>query len=144
MAEVRIDEILDAPRDVVFAAWTDADQVADWWAPAGLEIPRETVTVEPWPGGRFELTMVDQTSGARHEMRAEFVEISEPELIVLRTEPIPDAGILEATVTRIVLEADGDRTRMTVTDGPYTEEFAPNAEAGWRSIVANLGDRVRA
>jgi uncharacterized protein YndB with AHSA1/START domain len=136
--EVRVVHVFDAPCDAVFNAWTDPDQVARWWGPDGFEIPRETVTIEPEPGGRFQLTMVELAGEGRHPFRAEIVEISEPELIVLKAEPIPEAGISEPTLTRITFEAVGERTRMTVVDGPYTDEMQENAEAGWLGIIANL------
>jgi uncharacterized protein YndB with AHSA1/START domain len=135
--EVRITHVFDAPREAVFAAWTDAEQVARWWAPDGFEIPPESVEIEPKIGGRFHLEMVQSDHGARFPYRCEIVEISEPELIVLKAEAIPEAGIAD-TVTRVVFEEDGGRTRMTVTSGPYTEEMRGNAEAGWYDLIANL------
>lgn len=135
--EVRVTHVFDAAPDEVFAAWTDPEQVARWWAPDGFEIPLDSVAVEPRVGGRFHLTMVDASSGERFPYRAEIVEITEPERIVLRAEGIPDAGI-EETITRVVLEADGAGTRMTITSGPYTEDVRPNAEAGWVDIIGNL------
>jgi uncharacterized protein YndB with AHSA1/START domain len=134
--EVRIDHVFDAPRDAVFEAWTDPEQLALWWAPDGFHIPRESVVVEPRVGGRFHLDIVE-SSGAQWPMRAEILEISPPELIVMRSEPIPEADIAE-TVTRVVLEVEGSRTRMTITQGPYTDEVYENASAGWRSVVVNL------
>jgi uncharacterized protein YndB with AHSA1/START domain len=134
--EVRIDHVFDAPRDAVFEAWTDPEQLTLWWAPDGFHIPRESVVVEPRVGGRFHLDIVE-SSGAQWPMRAEILEISPPELIVMRSEPIPEAGIAE-TVTRVVLEVQGSRTRMTITQGPYTDEVYENASAGWRSVVVNL------
>jgi uncharacterized protein YndB with AHSA1/START domain len=136
--EVRIVHVFDAPREAVFGAWTDPDQVARWWSPDQFEIPRESVTIEPEIGGRFHLTMVEAAGEARHPYRAEFVEISSPELIVLRAEAIPDAGIPEPTVTRISFEAIGGRTRVTIVAGPYTDEMRGNAEAGLLDILANL------
>lgn len=136
--ELRITHVFDATREQVWSAWTDPDQVARWWAPDGFEIPRDTVTIELRVGGRFHLTMVAASGAEQHPLRAEFVEISEPGLIVFRSEPMPEAGIVEATLTRVEFEVDGERTRMTITAGPYTEEMKPNAEAGLRGIVANL------
>lgn len=138
--ELRLTHVFDATPEQVFEAWTDPDQVARWWAPDGFEIPRDSVTIEPRVGGRFHLTMVAASETEQHPLRAEIIELSEPNLIMLRSEPIPDAGI-DATTTRVELEPDGDGTRMTITDGPYTDEVSPNAEAGWRSIIANL-DRL--
>jgi uncharacterized protein YndB with AHSA1/START domain len=133
--EVRLTHVFDAPRETVFAAWTDPRQVASWWAPDGFEIPPESVEIEPRVGGRFHLTMVG--GGNNFPYRSEILEIEPPELIVLRAEAIPEAGIAE-TITRVVFEADGQRTRMTVTAGPYTEEMRANAEAGWIALFGNL------
>ena len=134
--EARINHVFDAPREAVFEAWTDPDQVALWWAPEDLHIPRESIVVEPRVGGRFHLVMVEP-SGNEWPMRAEILQISPPELIVMRSEPIPEAGIAE-TVTRVVLEVEGSRTRMTITQGPYTDEVYENASAGWQSVLVKL------
>ena len=137
MADLDVSHLYDAPPEVVFAAWTDPEQVARWWAPEGLEIPPESVVIDARVGGRFELTMVDPR-GPSHDLRATFVEFVEPELIVLRNEPIPGAGINEATLTRATFEAEAGGCRMTVSAGPYPPEMRGDAEAGWRSLMANL------
>jgi uncharacterized protein YndB with AHSA1/START domain len=133
----RISHLYDAPAQAVFAAWTDPEQVARWWRPEGLEIPPDSVVIEPRVGGRFELTMVDP-AGESYDLRATYVEFVESELIVFRTEPIPEAGINEPTLTRVTFEAEGDACRMTVADGPYSDEVRGDAESGWRSLVRNL------
>jgi uncharacterized protein YndB with AHSA1/START domain len=135
--EVRVTHVFDAPRAAVFAAWTDPEQVAKWWAPDGFDIPTDSVEIEPRVGGRFHLTMVESAGEGRFPYRSEIIEFSEPQLIVLRAEAIPDSGI-EDTVTRVVFEEDGGKTRMTVTSGPYTDEMRGNAEAGWLDLIANL------
>ena len=136
MTDVNVSHVFDVPRAVVFAAWTDPRQVASWWAPPGFEIPLESVEIEPRVGGRFHLTMVG--GGDSFPYRSEIVEFAPPELIVLRAEEIPEAGIAE-TFTRLEFEADGeDRTRMTITSGPYTDEMRGNAEAGWIALFGNL------
>jgi uncharacterized protein YndB with AHSA1/START domain len=45
----------DAPRDMVFKAWTDAEHLKRWWGPAGCEV--ETCKVELRPGGAFLYSM---------------------------------------------------------------------------------------
>jgi uncharacterized protein YndB with AHSA1/START domain len=141
--EVRFTHFFEAPPETVFAAWTDPDQVARWWAPEGFEIPRDSVVIEPRVGGRFHLTMVVPGGEERHPLRSEFVELAEPRLIVMRAEAIPEAGIVEPTITRVELEPEGVGTRMTITAGPYTDEMAPSAEAGLRGITANLDNLLR-
>ena len=135
--EAWVSHVFDAPRDVVMAAWIDPEQVARWWAPEGFEIPIESVLIEPRVGGRFQLEMVQIDGADRFPYRAEFVELSAPELIVLKGEAIPEAGIGE-TLTRVVLEAEGERTRMTITSGPYTPEARESAQASWEDLMVNL------
>jgi uncharacterized protein YndB with AHSA1/START domain len=134
--QVLVTRIFDAPRDVVFRAWTDPGQVAEWFGPDGFDTPREAVAIDLRIGGRFELTMVQKGSGAQFPVRYEIVELDPPRLLVLRAEPMPEVGSHEPTFTRIELHDHGDKTRMSLTDGPYTQ--ASHAEAGWNGAFAKL------
>jgi uncharacterized protein YndB with AHSA1/START domain len=134
--QVLITRVFDAPRALVFAAWTDPDQVAQWFGPEGFDTPRETVEIDLRVGGRYELGMVRKGSDAVMPVRYEIVEIDPPRLLVLKSDPMPEVGIHEGTVTRIEFHDHGDKTRMTLSDGPYTE--AAHAEAGWHGAFAKL------
>ena len=134
LQQVLITHVFDAPRESVWAAWTDPDQVARWFGPEGFEVPRESVTIELRVGGRYELTMV--RGGGRQPLTYEIVELDPPRLLVLRCAPIPEVGSHEETFTRVELHDHGGKTRMTLSDGPYTE--ARYAEAGWHSAFAKL------
>jgi uncharacterized protein YndB with AHSA1/START domain len=130
--QVLITHIFDAPRDLVFKAWTDPDHVAQWFGPEGFTT--EGVAIDLRVGGRYELTMV--RDDARHPVRYEIVELDPPRLLVLRSDPMPEIGIHEPTFTRVELHDHGGKTRMSLSDGPYTE--ATHAEAGWRGAFAKL------
>jgi uncharacterized protein YndB with AHSA1/START domain len=134
--QVLITRIFDAPRDLVFQAWTDPGQVAQWYGPEGFETPRETVTIDLRVGGRYELEMVQKASGSVFPVRYEIVELDPPRLLVLKSEPMPEVGMHEGTVTRIELHDHGDKTRMSLSDGPYTQ--SAHAEAGWNGAFARL------
>jgi uncharacterized protein YndB with AHSA1/START domain len=134
--QVLITRIFDTPRDMVFQAWTDPDQVAQWFGPEGFDTPSETVTIELRVGGRYELGMVQKKSGAVFPVRYEVIELDPPRLLVLRSDPIPEVGRHEPTVTRIELHDDGDKTRMSLSDGPYTQ--SAQAEEGWNGAFAKL------
>jgi uncharacterized protein YndB with AHSA1/START domain len=140
--EAYVSHHFDAPPEIVFAAWTDPEQVARWWAPREFEIPLGSVDIEPRVGGRFHLEMVEVSGPARFRYRAEIVELAEPELIVLKGEPIAGTDI-EVTITRVELVAEGAGTRMTVTSGPFTRQSSENAQTGWGELVVNL-ERVLA
>jgi uncharacterized protein YndB with AHSA1/START domain len=47
--------IVAAPREAVFRAWTEAEQLQRWWAPAGASTPH--VSVDLRPGGSFHFCM---------------------------------------------------------------------------------------
>jgi uncharacterized protein YndB with AHSA1/START domain len=141
--EVQIVHLFDAPRERVFQAWMDPDDVSRWWAPEGLEVPPDSVQIEAQAGGRFHLTMLDPRDGTAYPMRATILEIDVPKLIVLRTEPLPNVGIPHPTITRVTFQAIGQRTRMIFTAGPYPDDVLADSQAGWNSIVSKLDQLLR-
>jgi uncharacterized protein YndB with AHSA1/START domain len=134
MQQVLITHVFEAPRDAVWAAWTDPDQVARWFGPESMEVPRESVTIDLRVGGAYELTMVG--GAGEFPLTCEIVELDPPRLLVLRCDPIPEVGIHHDVFTRVELYDHGGKTRMTLSDGPYAE--ASGAEAGWHSAFAKL------
>ena len=138
--EVAITRVFDAPRERVFRAWTDPDDVTLWYGPEHFDTPRERIHIDLRVGGRYELTMVEREGGREFAIGYEIVELVEPELLVLRSDPMPEAGMHGATMTRVELHDDGGRTRMILTDGPYPE--SGHAEAGWRSAFDKLATLV--
>jgi uncharacterized protein YndB with AHSA1/START domain len=82
--------------------------------------------------------MAQSGGGPEYPVRFEIVEFVEPELLVMTSPAMPEVGIHEPTRTRVVFEADGDRTRVTVTQGPHSDEMARNAEAGWQGSFDKL------
>ena len=135
--QVLITRIFEAPRERVFAAWTDPDQVASWYGPEHFDTPRDRIRIELRVGGRYELTMVRRDGGGEFAIGYEIVELVEPELIVLRSDPMPQMAMHEPTVTRVEFHDHGEKTRMTLSDGPYTAG-AGHAEAGWNGAFEKL------
>jgi Activator of Hsp90 ATPase homolog 1-like protein len=64
-------------------------------------------------GGRYELTMVQRDGGGEFAIGYEIVELVEPELIVLRSDPMPEVGTHDPTITRVEFHDHGAKTRMT-------------------------------
>src|SRR4029079_8119591 len=116
--EVLITRIFEAPRERVWTAWTDPAQVAVWFGPEHFDTLPERVRIDLRVGGRYELTMVQRDSGREFPVGYEIIEIDEPALLVLRSDPMPEVGMHEPTVSRVELHDHGDKTRMTLTDGP--------------------------
>jgi uncharacterized protein YndB with AHSA1/START domain len=137
--QVLITRIFDAPRSEVFRAWTDPDEVTAWFGPEHFDT--RDVRIDLRVGGRYELTMVQRNGGAEFPVGYEIIELEEPSLLVLRSDPMPEAGMHEPTITRVELFDHGDRTRMTLTDGPYPAGRG-HAEAGWNAAFDKLSARV--
>ena len=139
--QVAITHVFDAPIGDVFRAWTDPDEVAAWYGPAGMRTPREKIQIDLRVGGRYELTMVSLDGDREYSIGYQIVELSPPGLLVLRSDPMPEAGKDGSTTVRVALEDLEGRTRMTLTDGPlpFGRE---HAEAGYRAAVEKLAAHV--
>ena len=139
--EVVITRVFDATRERVFRAWTVPDEMAAWYGPEHFDTPRERIHIDLRVGGRYELTMVQRDDGAEFAIGYDIIELVEPELIVLRSDPMPEMGMHEPTITRVELHDEGARTRMTLTDGPYPAGRG-HAETGWHSAFDKLATLV--
>jgi uncharacterized protein YndB with AHSA1/START domain len=135
--QVEITRTFDAPREAVFAAWTDPAQIAEWWGPEHFHVPADSVNVDLRPGGRYDLTMVDP-AGTEYPVRQEVVEVDPPSLLVLRHEPMPAHGLTEPIDTRVEFHEDENGTRVRVTGGPYPPEMGPNAQIGWEQQLDKM------
>ena len=120
-------------------AWTDPEQVAAWWGPEHFESRATSVAIDLRAGGRYDLMMVRPRSGEEFPVRQEVLEVSAPELLVLRHEPMPEHGLLEAIVTRIEFHEHDGGTRVDITGGPYPAEMGPNAEHGLGAAARQAG-----
>jgi len=146
---LEITRVFDAPREVVFRHLVEPDLIARWWGPDGFAVPADRVEVEAKVGGAHRKTMVLEGAeiaaamampvGTEFPDAATVLEIAPPELLVLSSEPQPEIGLVERTVTRIELHEEGpDRTRVVLIDGPYDDVMAPNAEMGWAQQLGKL------
>jgi uncharacterized protein YndB with AHSA1/START domain len=141
--DVVLTRVLAAPPEEVFRAWTDPDEVAAWFGPAHVDTPRDRVRIDLRVGGRYELTMVQRDGGREFAIGYEIVELHEPELLVLRSDPLPELGMPEPSILRVELQPEGDGTRLTLSDSPYPPAARGGVEAGWISaldaLAASLG-----
>ena len=52
--ELVITRIFDAPRELVYRAFIDPDQLAQWFGPVGWSVPRDTVDIDARVGGQLQ------------------------------------------------------------------------------------------
>jgi uncharacterized protein YndB with AHSA1/START domain len=76
--EIVLTRVIDAPRSLVYAAWTDPAQIQAWFGPDGMEI--ETREIDLTPGGIWRFDMV-AAGGVRYGNRMVFLRMEAPALI---------------------------------------------------------------
>ena len=142
-SELVIERTFDAPRDLVWQAFTDPDQISQWFGPVGYSVPRETVEVDLRVGGHQRLMMVpdDESYPPGGPSDGIFDEVVEPSLLVTHEDMNEEMAALFGTsrmTTRIELHDEDGRTRLVLRQGPYSEDFVGNAREGWGSSFTKL------
>ena len=139
--ELVITRIFKAPREAVYRAFTDPDQLSAWFGPVGWSVPRDTVEQDIRVGGHQRFTMVNDADPSRASpVDATFVEVIENELLVGEERwgvpGMQDGGVMQA---RMEFHDQGDGTTMLVIrQGPYTAEMRKMADMGWESSFTKL------
>ena len=107
--EIVITRAFDAPRTVVFDAWTKAEHVAQWWDPN--RVPLAVCEIDLRPDGAFRF--VNQgPDGLKHPFMGTYREIAAPERLVFTTRLSPSGA--ESVGTLVFTEHEG-RTILTMT-----------------------------
>jgi uncharacterized protein YndB with AHSA1/START domain len=102
--------IFDAPRALVFAAWSDPVHLAQWWGPDGFTLT--THSFEFRVGGTWRFIM-HGPDGRDYENRVTFDEIVRPERIVYHHGGGDDVEPVQFRTT-VTFEELGSRTRLTM------------------------------
>ena len=144
--ELVISRVFDAPRELVYRAFVDPDQLAAWFGPVGFSVPRESVSVDARVGGHQRFTMVnDNDPSFSSPVNATFTEVIENELLVGSEEWEGVPGLQEGGTMTMRLEfhdlaEDGQpgKTRLVLRQGPYDPQMADMAREGWTSSFTKL------
>lgn len=133
--------VFDAPRELVFRAWTDPEQLAQWWGPEGFTNP--VCEFEARTGGTIRIHM-RAPDGTVYPMTGVVREIASPERLVFASAAVDrdDKHLLEA-LTTVRFAAQGDKTRITleirgVAVAPMAVQYLEGMEAGWTQSLVRL------
>lgn len=127
---LRIERLIPASIEDVFAAWTDPKIMAQWLSPTGEAEVEADVRVS----GTFRLAMIGEGMGVDHE--GEYVAIEPPRLVSF-TWRSPYTGGNFSTVT-ITLEPDGRATRLVLVHERLPDQTVESHRGGWASILDRL------
>lgn len=141
-----IERIIDAPRDLVFKAWTDPRHVAQWWSPKYFTNPLCEMDVRP--GGAILIHM-QGPDGVVYPMKGVFHEIIEPERLVFASSAVEDEEgrpLLEIVNTVTFVEHEG-KTKLTMQAvvnraASGSEGALAGMEEGWNQSLDKLADYV--
>ena len=100
--------VLDAPRELVFRAYTDPELFARWWGPARYENRIEKF--DSRPGGQWRVVQV-ASDGSEHPFRGVNHDVVAPERICQTFEYEPMAG--HVALQTATFEPVGNKTRVT-------------------------------
>jgi uncharacterized protein YndB with AHSA1/START domain len=102
--------IYDAPRDLVFSAWTNPRHLAQWWGPDGFTTTTSAFDMRPGGVWRFVMHGPD---GRDYENRITFIEIVRPERLVYEHGGGDDVEPVQFRTT-VTFEDVGGKTRLTM------------------------------
>jgi uncharacterized protein YndB with AHSA1/START domain len=136
----------DAPRDLVFEAWTDPEHLAQWWGPHGFRTTTSSFDMRPGGVWRFVMHGPD---GRDYQNRITYDEVVRPERIVYRHGGGADVEPVRFTTT-VTFDDLGGKTRITMRmDFPSADERARvireyGADKGLVETLARLSGYVAA
>jgi uncharacterized protein YndB with AHSA1/START domain len=102
--------VLDAPRELVWTAWTDPKHLAQWWGPDGFTTTTSAYDLRQGGVWRFVMHGPD---GRDYQNRITFDEIVKPERIVYHHDGDDDVEPVQFRTT-VTFEDLGGKTRLTM------------------------------
>ena len=139
--ELTLTRALDAPRDLVFKAWTDPVSLAKWWGPGGF-----TTTVKTWeprPGGAIRLDM-NSPNGVVYPMSGRFMEVASPGKLVFTGSALDKEGnALFEVMNTLSLADEGGKTKLTLharvlSKRPEADQHIKGQKEGWTQSLDRL------
>jgi uncharacterized protein YndB with AHSA1/START domain len=141
--ELTVTRVIDAPRALVFKAWTHAEHAARWWGPQGFSTL--SCQMDARPGGSFRCS-TRSPSGSIHTKRGVYREVTAPERLVFTFAWEDEAGNpTHETLITVTFDDLGSRTRLTLHQAFFEIESRRDEHvAGWTSCLERFGEYMAA
>ncbi|BDI23938.1 SRPBCC domain-containing protein [Herbiconiux sp. L3-i23] len=127
-SDLFLSRTFDAPREAVWRYFVDPAALALWFGPRGVHVDPASVVVDLREGGRWDLDMIDDASGDRYPLRCRITAFR-PEEYLEGAMTGADGAI--AVTLRLWFHDHGERTRLTLHQGPFTAEQLTQTGSGW-------------
>lgn len=126
-----------APRDRVFAAWTDPADFAVWFGSSQVNVPLDSLVLDVRPGGNWSAVM-ELPDGNTINWEGEYTEVTPPERLCLTMtdQPGTDPG---APIEVTFAEVDGGTQMTLVQDAPdFSEDQRDQTAAGYQAFFDDM------
>lgn len=140
LCELVVTRLIDAPRPLVFKAWTQPEHIERWWGPRGFTTIHCEMDVRVTGAYRFGMR---SAQGTVRWKRGIYREIVEPERIVFTFawenpgDDVPHNELL----TTVTFDEVGTRTRLTLRQSPFTAaQHRDGHHTGWSSTLERFAD----
>ncbi len=141
-----VSRVFNAPREVVFRAWSSTDHVKRWFSPETYTVPDAKVQMHV--GGPFEVCM-RSPGGQEHWSRGVFLEVTPHERLVIEMAAMGEDGKPLFTAHTVVTFADdpgGTRMQVvqsyTFTNPAMAAPMVAGAPEGWRTTLDKLAAEI--
>ncbi|GAA3749589.1 SRPBCC family protein [Terriglobus aquaticus] len=149
-----VTRVFDAPRELVWKAWTSQEYAAQWWGPKGFTAP--FCEIDFRVGGKYRFCM-RSPEGQEYWTGGEYYEIVPHEKIVLSLYPVDAEGnkvdpavygieheAIEGAHDVVLFEDLGNgKTRLTLIGNETMESAKESGQVeGWNQILEKFADVV--
>lgn len=133
---LRIERTIRAPRERVYHAWVDTEEMKKWSAPEGMTIPEGSQDLRV--GGKFRAVMLEP-NGTQHVVLGEYREITPPSRLVYTHAWLMDNGSSDQTTPETIVTVEffeeKDATRVVLTQTGFTNAGARDGHVGgWTGV----------
>ena len=143
--EIVLSRVFDAPRELVFRAWTDPKLMAQWWGPKGFTNP--VCELDPRVGGVWHIVM-RAPDGTEYPCGGVYREVVKPERLVFTNIATDKEGnpILDG-LTSVTFAEHAGKTKLTLQTRAaavvaYAAAYLAGMETGWTQSLERLAEFV--
>jgi uncharacterized protein YndB with AHSA1/START domain len=129
-----------APRELVYKAFTDEDQIAAWFGPYGGQVVPDTVSIDATVGGHRRLTMVTYSGAMSWSVDTTFTEVIENQRLVGYEDVtgFPDLEGADRFTLSVEFFDEGGGTRVELREGPCSPRTEAVVREFWLQSFTKL------
>lgn len=143
--EIEIVRVFDAPRDLVYEAWTKPEHMTQWWGPGFFT--NHSCELDVRPGGKWQIVM-RSPQGMDFKCAGVYSEVEKPERLVFTNDAVDgNGGVLLKGFTTVTFADQGEKTKLTLKTKavglvPFAPQMLKGMRAGWSGSFDKLAEHV--